>query len=283
MSGEIVKQEPRAIAAPLTFTSTQRQIILDTYANGATEEEFAALLEIAGARNLDPRLRQVWFVKRWDSQRRREVWACQVSIDGLRAIAERTGLYDGQDETEFEHDAQGNLISARATVYRRDWSRPCSVRVYLEEFIQRTKEKQPTQFWAKSPRMMLAKCAETAALRKAFSEVLSGLSVPEDVQDEAPASTAPVVDRRAAAKSKAKASEPDHDVVTGEVVEQAAPALAAGAPPMVDQIAAALNEAQTKADLTRVGQRIKMEPDLTEDDKGYLRKIYSARGKEVAQ
>ena len=217
MSGAIMRQEPRALAQTLTFTPAQRQIILDTYANGASEEEFAALLEIASARNLDPRLRQVWFVRRWDSQRRREVWACQVSIDGLRAIAERTGLYDGQDETEFEHDAQGNLVSARATVYRRDWSRPCSVRVYLDEFVQRTKEGKPTQFWAKSPRMMLAKCAETAALRKAFSEVLSGLSVPEDVQDEAPA-VAQVADRRTARKAppKAIAQEPAHDVVRSE-------------------------------------------------------------------
>ena len=77
-------------------------MIRDTYANGATDSEFAVLMEVAKVRKLNPLLRQVHFVKRWDNQRKRDVWAVQIGIDGLRAVAQRTGEYDGQDEPEFE-------------------------------------------------------------------------------------------------------------------------------------------------------------------------------------
>ena len=98
MSAEIIA---RTSAAPLTFTEDQSQMIRDAYANGATDGEFAVLMEIAKARRLNPLLKQLHFVKRWDKDKARMVWATQVSIDGLRAIAERTGLYAGQDEPEF--------------------------------------------------------------------------------------------------------------------------------------------------------------------------------------
>lgn len=46
------------------------------------------------------------------------MWAAQVSIDGLRAIAERTGLYAGQDEPEFVENPDGTIKLCR--VWRRD-------------------------------------------------------------------------------------------------------------------------------------------------------------------
>lgn len=172
------------------FTDEQRQMIRDTYANGASDAEFAVLMEIARARRLNPLLRQIHFVSRWDNEKRRPVWTAQVSIDGLRAIAERTGKYHGQDEPEYIDDANGALRLCKVRVYRNDWTRPAVGIAYWEEYVQTTKDGGPTRMWARMPHVMLAKVAEALALRKAFPEDMSGLYAPEEMaqasRDEEP-------------------------------------------------------------------------------------------------
>lgn len=173
----VVHQEPS-----LEFTPQQKAMIRDTYANGATEKEFQVLLEVAKLRRLNPLLRQIHFVKRWNRDLGRDVWAAQVSVDGLRAIAERTGKYDGQDEPEYECDDKGKLVSCRVKVYRKDWSRPAVGVAYWSEYVQTKKDGSPTRFWADMPRVMLAKCAEAIAMRKAFPEDMGGLYTDEEMQ-----------------------------------------------------------------------------------------------------
>lgn len=170
----------KASAEPLAFTAEQEQMIRDTFASGASAQEFRVLMEIARARRLNPLLRQIHFVKRWDGMKRRDVWSTQVSIDGLRAIAERTGKYDGQDEPDFA-ERDGKLVACKVRVYRKDWARPAVGVAYWAEYVQTTKEGRPTQFWSRMPHIMLAKCAEALALRKAFPEDMSGLYVPEEM------------------------------------------------------------------------------------------------------
>lgn len=183
---------------PLAFTAAQSQLIRDSFANGATEEEFAVLMEVAKARNLNPLLRQIHFVKRWDTTKRREVWSSQTSIDGLRLIADRTGLYDGQDEAEFQYSNEGKLQLARVRIFRKDWSRPAVGVAHWREYVQLTKEGAPNSMWAKFSHVMLAKCAEALALRKAFPEETSGLYVPEEMSQSPEAE-----DRPSAAPGKA--------------------------------------------------------------------------------
>lgn len=163
----------------LEFSPEQRQMILNTYCNGAKEDEAAVLLEIASARNLNPLLGQIHFVKRF-TRDRGEVWSVQVSIDGFRAIANRTGLYEGQDEPEYI-EQNGRLVCCKVKVYRKGVPRPFVSPAYWSEYAQTTKEGKPTQFWANKPHIMLAKCAEASALRKAFPEETSGLYVAEEM------------------------------------------------------------------------------------------------------
>lgn len=176
----------RGAAAPLVFTDEQRQMIRDSFAGGASDEEFAVLMEIAKARRLNPLLKQVHFVARWDSQKGREVWSTQVSIDGLRAIAERTGIYAGQDEPEFIEAPDGTLKACKVKVYRKDWERPAVGVAYFAEYVQTRWDKKAgkqvtSSFWQRMPHTMLAKCAESLALRKAFPEDTSGLYTPEEM------------------------------------------------------------------------------------------------------
>jgi phage recombination protein Bet len=175
----------------LTFTAEQEQLIRDSFANGASNQEFQVLMAVAKARRLNPLLKQIHFVDRWDRQKNRKVWSTQVSIDGLRAIAERTGRYDGQDEPVYEYDSKGGLERAKVRVYRRDWNRPAVGVALFAEYAQTTKEGGLTSFWREKPHVMLAKCAEALAIRKAFPEDTAGLYVPEEMQDS------PAVERRA--------------------------------------------------------------------------------------
>lgn len=185
---ELAEQRPatlvvhRDVSAPLEFTPQQQQMIRDTFANGANEKEFQVLMEIAKVRRLNPLLRQVHFVKRWDSIRSKDIWSVQVSVDGLRAIAERTGKYDGQDEPEYMLDKEGLIIACKVRVYRKDWSRPAVGVAYWSEYVQTKKDGSPTKFWQDMPHVMIAKCAEAIAMRKAFPEDMGGLYVDEEMQ-----------------------------------------------------------------------------------------------------
>ena len=181
MSNEMIRHGD---AVALEFTAEQRQMIRDTFANGCSDAEFAVLMEIARVRRLNPMLRQVYFVQRWDKAKSRMVWATQVSIDGLRAIAERTGLYEGQDEPEFTDDANGRPRVCKVRVHRKGWSRPACGVAYFSECVQTTKDGTPTQFWQKMPHTMLAKVAEAFAIRKAFPEDTANLYTNEEMPPE---------------------------------------------------------------------------------------------------
>jgi phage recombination protein Bet len=170
----------------LEFTEEQRRIIRDSYANGASDEEFAVLMEIARARRLNPLFRQIHFVHRWDGDKGRQVWSAQVSIDGLRTVAERTGLYAGQDEPEFVENPDGTLKLCKVRVWRKDWPRPAVGIAYWNEYVQTIRDRQtgkarPVALWGRMPRTMLAKCAEALALRRAFPEDMGGLYTPDEM------------------------------------------------------------------------------------------------------
>jgi len=170
----------RRADSALEFTPEQRAMIRDAFANGATDSEFAVLLEIARTRRLNPLMRQIHFVKRWNNDLHREVWAAQAAIDGLRAIAERTGLYAGQDEPEYAEAPDGTLVLCKVRVYRTDWQRPAVGVAYWKEYVQTYKERSTgkqvvSPMWARMPHVMLAKVAESIALRKAFPEDMGGL------------------------------------------------------------------------------------------------------------
>lgn len=236
MSAIVQYSPPSGLSRPLEWTPEQRKMIRDTYANGASDSEFSMLMSIASVRQLDPIKRQIWFVKRWDSMKRCEVWAPQTSIDGLRTIAQRTGLYDGQDEPEFvsEHKS-GRLEFCRVKVYRKDWTRPAVGIAYWSEYAAKKKDGSVTQMWAEKPHVMIAKCAEALGLRKAFPEDTAGLYVaeempPQDAQEprrelRAPPSPSPVA--RALPKTQASVrpapapseEPPPCDPETGEIVE----------------------------------------------------------------
>jgi phage recombination protein Bet len=178
------------------FTQDQRKLILDTCCGGASASEAAVLVGIAEMRGLNPLTQECYFVQRWDSQKGRQVWAVQISIDAMRIKAEESGLYSGQDEPEYEYEAGSKVPAlARVKVYRRDWDRPCVGVARYSEYVQRKKDGSATRFWSEMPHNQLAKCAEAIALRKAFPRRLAKLYTADEMAQatsQAPETPEPV-------------------------------------------------------------------------------------------
>lgn len=164
----------------LEFTDEKVKLIKDTIAKDATDTELQLFLHQAGRAGLDPLSRQIYFLKHVDKRTGESRVMIQTSIDGFRLVAERSGVYAGQDEPEFTED-NGLPVCAKVRVYKwRD-----DVRYQAAVGVAYFSEYKPADgkdyMWRKMPHTMLAKVAEALALRKAFPQDLSGLYTAEEM------------------------------------------------------------------------------------------------------
>jgi len=167
------------------FDKDKIQLIKDTIARGATNDEFKIFLHVCQKTGLDPFAKQIWLVKRWDSNLKRESMSIQTGIDGYRLIADRTGNYSPGKATTFSYDEVGRLKSATAYVLKRTadgtWHEVSST-VHWEEYAAYKKDGNLTGMWEKLGHTMLSKVAESHALRRAFPTDLSGLYTKDEME-----------------------------------------------------------------------------------------------------
>lgn len=172
------------------WTDDQKKLIKDTVCRGATDDELKLFFYVSKKVGLDPLAKQIYAVKRWDKQLGRESQTIQTGIDGFRVIAERSGEYEGQTPIQWcgKDGAWKDVwlqkdppMAAKVGVYRKGFKEPIVAVALYDDYVQLSKEGKPTKFWHTMPTIMIAKCAESNALRKAFPQDLSGIFSSEEM------------------------------------------------------------------------------------------------------
>lgn len=175
----------------LRMTPAKIQLLKDTICIGASDDELELALAVIQRTQLDPFARQICFIKRYNSDLRKEVMTPQVTIDGARLLAQRTGRYGGQlgpfwcgpDGSWKDVWLSDDLpAAAKVGVIRTDWAEPLYAVAKFNSYAALKRDGDLTQMWQTKGEIMIAKCAESLALRRAFPAELSGVYSDDEMQ-----------------------------------------------------------------------------------------------------
>jgi phage recombination protein Bet len=262
------------------YTREQLDLLKRTLANGTTDDEFALFIGTAKRLELDPFMRQIHPVKRRSYDKAAngyvEKMVIQVGIDGFRAIADRTGQSDGQDGP-YWCGPDGKWIdvwldkeppvAAKVTVYKRGCSRGFTGVATYRSYAQTDRNGTPNRQWTQMADVMLAKCAEALALRKAHPAQLSGVYAPEEMDQ--------------ADNDNRRPQSPPVETRTDRVLEEQHAEAAYGMDDeQVQLVLDAIDSAESDDDLDKLVDTLTKLPDKSKPE---ARKRYAARVRHVKQ
>lgn len=217
-----------------------------------TTESVELALSYCRARKLDIFKRPVHIVPIWSKEARRMVESVWPGIGELRTTAARTGEHGGYDEAVFGPTqtqtfkgvvGNGNDVVSKEVTFPA-WCQMTAYRMvqgqrvpfpgpkvqWLETYATMGKSDVPNEMWGNRPFGQLEKCAEAAALRRAFPEEIGSDYIPEEVGgrraaiDITPVTAAPPVKGATSADrldAFAASPRPEPEPVEAEVLVEA--------------------------------------------------------------
>jgi len=187
------------------FSARDLALVRRTVAADTTDDEFNIFVNYCSTLGLNPLRRQVYALVYNKADAKKRKMSIIVAIDGFRAVAARTGNYRPDDEEpRFEFDAEAKsptnplgFVKAVVKVWQfshGEWF-PVTASAYWDEYAPTRDEwaegedgkRRPTGKktldgkWPTMGRLMLAKCAEALALRKAWPDDFSNVYAPEEL------------------------------------------------------------------------------------------------------
>lgn len=172
------------------WTETQKAALAQIGLDRAPDPDLSVFLHYCQRTGMDPFTKQIYMIGRWDGKEQRTKYTIQMAIDGFRIIAERSRQYLGQTEPLWcgpdgvWRDVWTSAeppVAAKIGVLRQGWPAPTYGVAHFKEFAAKYGNSL-TAMWQQMPANQIAKCAEAAALRKAFPHDLSGIYIPEEME-----------------------------------------------------------------------------------------------------
>ena len=205
------KPQTEQVAKSNWLSQDEKKIIkAQFFPPNATDMDMIYCMKVAETFNLNPILKQIYFVERVTNINGQRISKIEplAGRDSFLTLAHRSGKFAGiESECGIKQKAvlqdgewmNKNELVATARVYRTDNERPFCAEVSYGEYVQRTGKGEITKFWREKPETMLKKVAESQALRKAFD--ISGLYSVDEIGDDEPKKikVAPKIETRATA------------------------------------------------------------------------------------
>jgi len=235
------------------WTPEQTQLISTTIAPGCSNDELRLFAYACQRTGLDPFSKQIYAIKRGGKM------TIQAGIDGLRAIAERTGQLDGSETYWCGEDGAWSDVwlgskppaAAKTVIHRKGSQHPF---VGVARFADYNAGQG---LWSKMGATMIAKCSEALALRKAFPADMSGVYSTDEM---------------------------DQAVEPVTVTSNAAPALPAGDAKVFQAGKVAIAKADTMDKLQEVTKRMETRKgDLSEEQNQQLIELALAKETELQE
>jgi phage recombination protein Bet len=194
------------------MTEEEITLLKQTHCLGWSEQNVALFVHQCNRSGLDPLSRQIYGQLRWDKNmmdsKGKKVGGLRLtvvtSIDGFRLVAQRSGEYGGQ-QGPYWCGADGVWkdvwlpktypAAAKVGAWRTGFREPTFGVANFDAFAPTYDDGNLSGLWPKMFALMIAKCAEAQALRKAFPQELGSLYISEEM-DQAPPPVDPTDERK---------------------------------------------------------------------------------------
>lgn len=160
--------------------------------SAVTDQEVAMFIGMCRANKLNPFNRDAYLIK-YGTQPASIITSKDVffkrAIENPNFNGMESGIVVLNDKDEIVkreghiYTNKEKIIGAWCRVFRKDWEHPIYQEVNMVEYAGKTKTGELNSNWKTKPAVMITKVAEATALRKAFTENLQEMYIPEESEE----------------------------------------------------------------------------------------------------